>query len=99
MRQNGAMSVVRGLSAPRRWASIVIVWVAAAVAAVLVPLLVVSGHRDTWFSLSFAACVIIGMIVQLSTQQKVGLVTRFVLSIVGAAIVLAVGIGITALVG
>ena len=87
-----------GLSAPGRWASILVVWVAAVVALVLVPLLVPGPERSVWYSLAFAGCVVLGMIAQLITQQKVGLVSRFAGALAGAVVLFAAGIGVAALV-
>ncbi|WEO76628.1 hypothetical protein BJQ94_14850 [Cryobacterium sp. SO2] len=79
--------------------SVVMIWLVAAVCAVLTGVLVAPENRLVWTSLSLAGCTIITLAAQLSTGQKEGYVSRVTLSLVGAVIVLAVATGIFALLG
>jgi len=79
--------------------SVGMVWLVAAVCAVLTGLLVAPENRFVWTSLSLAGCTILTLAAQLSTGQKEGYVSRVTLSLVGAVLVLAVATGIFALLG
>jgi hypothetical protein len=75
------------------------IWLVAAVSAVLTGVLVAPENRLVWISLSLAGCTILTLAAQLSTGQKEGYVHRVTLSVAGAVIVLAAATGVFALLG
>jgi hypothetical protein len=75
------------------------IWLVAAVCAVLTGLLVTPDNRLVWTGLSMAGCTILTLAAQLSTGQKEGYVSRVTQSLVGAVLILAAATGIFALVG
>jgi hypothetical protein len=75
------------------------IWLVAAVCAVLTGLLVAPESRLVWTGLSMAGCTILTLAAQLSTGQKEGYVTRVTQSLVGAVLVLAAATVIFVLVG
>lgn len=75
------------------------IWLVAAVGAVLTGVLVAPADRLVWISLSLAGCTILTLAAQLSTGQKEGYVHRVTLSLVGAVLVLGVATGLFALTG
>lgn len=77
-------------SEARRWVSVTTVWLATAVGALAVVLFAPSAHQFTWLPLVLALAVILTFIVQLSLQNKVGLVSRITLSLGGALVILMV---------
>jgi len=79
--------------------SVVLIWLVAAVCAVLTGVLVAPENRLVWISLSLAGCTILTLAAQLSTGQKEGYVHRVTLSLVGAVIVLGAATGLFALLG
>jgi len=79
--------------------SVVMIWLVAAVGAVLTGVLVAPADRLVWISLSLAGCTILTLAAQLSTGQKEGYVHRVTLSLVGAVLVLGVATGLFALTG
>jgi hypothetical protein len=79
--------------------SIVPVWVAAIVGAVLVGFLSRPGEIYGWLSIVLVAAVLLTFIIQLALSTKEGLVMRTAASIGGAAILLAVATGVLVLVG
>ena len=76
------------LSTAARYGSIGIVWLAALVFAVLIAALARPGGYTTWTSLALAGCVLVGLVVQLGTQQKDGFVNRLAASGTGAFVIL-----------
>ncbi|KQV07300.1 hypothetical protein [Leifsonia sp. Root112D2] len=87
------------LSPARRWASIVAVWLAAAVCSVIIIAFAQPAHYTPWLSLTLAICVVGALCVQLATQEKRGFVSRLVASIMGAIAVLAIASVILAFTG
>jgi len=85
------------LSPVTRWASIVGIWVAAALCAVATALFVQPGNEAAWLSLSLGGCVIGSLCAQLATQEKRGFVSRLIASIMGAIAVLAIAAIVLAL--
>jgi hypothetical protein len=81
-----------------RLSSVVPVWGAAIVGAVLVGLIAQPAGRDGWFSLVLAATILLTFIIQLALPTKQGLVLRMAASIGGAVIVLAVATAVLLLV-
>jgi hypothetical protein len=79
--------------------SVGVIWLVAAVCAVLIGVLVAPENRLVWTSLSLAGCTILTLAAQLSTGQKEGYVSRVTQSLVGAVLVLAAATGIFGLVG
>jgi hypothetical protein len=75
------------------------IWLVAAVCAVLTGVLVAPENRLVWTSLSLAGCTILTLAAQLSTGQKEGYVSRVTRSLVGAVVVLAAATGIFAVIG
>jgi hypothetical protein len=75
------------------------IWLVAAVCAVLTGLLVAPENRLVWTGLSMAGCTILTLAAQLSTGQKEGYVTRVTQSLVGAVLVLAAATAIFVLAG
>ena len=80
-------------------ASVLPVWVAAVVAALIIGLVSVAGERITWLAIALAGAVIATFAIQLAIQRKDGFVVRAIASIGGAIIVLAIATGVFALVG
>jgi hypothetical protein len=78
------------LSPVMRWASIVVVWALAVLAAVLVGAFSPGTEAAAWLGISFAGCTIIALVVQLATRQKDGYIDRLAMSVTGALVVLAV---------
>lgn len=91
------MTTPATLSPVTRWASIVGIWVAAALCAVAIALFVQPGNDPAWLSLSLGGCVIGSLCTQLATQEKRGFVSRLVASIMGAIVVLAIAALVLAL--
>lgn len=91
------MTTPTPLTAGKRWTSIVAIWVAAALCALAIALFVEPGNDAAWLSLSLGGCVIGSLCAQLATQEKRGFVSRLVISIMGAIVVLALAAGVLAL--
>lgn len=77
-------------SEARRWVSVTAVWIATAVGALAVVLFAPAPQHFTWLPLVLALAVILTFIVQLSLQNKVGLVSRITLSLGGALVILTI---------
>ncbi|WP_116056265.1 hypothetical protein [Clavibacter sp. 199] len=69
--------------------SLVPVWLAAVVGAVVVCLAVGPDDAPRWFPLVLATCVVATFVIQLALPRKTGFVDRAVGSVVGAVLVLA----------
>jgi len=80
-------------------ASVIPVWVAAGVAALIIGLVSVADERITWLAIALAGAVIATFAIQLAIQRKDGFVVRAIASISGAIIVLAIATGVFALIG
>jgi hypothetical protein len=76
-----------GVTSPLR--SLVPVWLAAAVGAVVVAVMVGPDAAPRWFPLVLATCVVATFVIQLALPRKTGFVDRAVGSVVGAVLVLA----------
>jgi hypothetical protein len=74
------------------------IWLVAAVCAVLTGLLVAPENRLVWTGLSMAGCTILTLAAQLSTGQKEGYVSRVTQSLVGAVLVLSAATAVFVLV-
>ncbi|MBM7026001.1 hypothetical protein [Clavibacter zhangzhiyongii] len=69
--------------------SLVPVWLAAAVGAVVVAVAVGPDAAPRWFPLVLAVCVVATFVIQLALPRKTGFVDRATGSVVGAVLVLA----------
>lgn len=69
--------------------SIVPVWLAAVVGAVVVAVAVGPAESPRWFPLVLATCVMATFVIQLALPRKTGFVDRATGSVVGAVVVLA----------
>ncbi|ALD13552.1 hypothetical protein [Clavibacter capsici] len=69
--------------------SLVPVWLAAVVGAVVVSAAVGPHDAPRWFPLVLATCVVATFVIQLALPRKTGFVDRAVGSVVGAVLVLA----------
>ncbi|AJW79892.1 hypothetical protein [Clavibacter michiganensis] len=78
--------------------SLVPVWLAAAVGAVVVAVAVGPDAAPRWFPLVLATCVVATFVIQLSLPRKTGFVDRAVGSVVGAVLVLAAATAVVLLV-
>ncbi|MEQ1735989.1 MAG: hypothetical protein ABL886_06265 [Rhodoglobus sp.] len=79
--------------------SVLPVWVASLIAAVIIAVTSAPGQQVTWLAIALAAAVIVTFFIQLGIQRKEGFVLRAIASIGGAVVVLAAASGIFALVG
>ncbi|GAA0962966.1 hypothetical protein [Frigoribacterium faeni] len=70
--------------------TIVPVWLATLVAAVLIVLLAPADDPFTWLSLSLGGAIVLTFVLQLAVSQKDGLVSRTMLSLCGSLVILAV---------
>jgi hypothetical protein len=70
--------------------TIVPVWLAAVVAAVLIVTVVPRDEAFTWLSLSLGGAIVLSFVLQLAASQKDGLVSRTMLALCGSLVVLAV---------
>ncbi|HWU46051.1 MAG TPA: hypothetical protein VN133_04765 [Humibacter sp.] len=84
------------LAPTTRWSSIVVVWVAALVCAVLIG--VYAPTYTPWLAIAMAGCTLVALCIQLATRQKHGFIDRLAASVCGAFVVLAVAGGVFALV-
>ncbi len=74
------------------------VWAAAVVAAVIIGVASPAEQYFTWISVALAAAVILTFAVQLSTLTKVGFVDRVMASVGGSVLILGIATGVLALV-
>lgn len=74
------------------------VWAAAVVAALIIGVVSPADQYFTWIYVSLAVAVIVTFAVQLSTLTKVGFVDRVMASVGGAALILGIATGVLALV-
>lgn len=70
--------------------SVVVVWVAAAVAAVVIGLVAAPEEYVAWVAMAAGGSVLATLGIQLAVQRSEGFVSRVTASLVGALIVLAV---------
>ncbi|MDH6180066.1 hypothetical protein M2152_000248 [Microbacteriaceae bacterium SG_E_30_P1] len=77
--------------------SVLPVWVASLIAAIVIPLTTSPDKWVTWISTAFAVAVIASFAVQLAIQRKEGFVVRTMASIGGSLVVLAAATGVLAL--
>ena len=84
----------------REWQAVspYVVWVGAVIAAIVVGLTVREQYL-TWVPIAFAGAVIVTFLIQLGIQRKEGFVSRVILSVGGAMVVLAAATGLFALLG
>lgn len=89
----GAQPGVQDGAAPsetRRWVSVTSVWFASLAGAVAVGLFTPAAQFFTWLPLVLALVVVMTFAIQLSLQNKVGLVSRIAMSLGGALVILMV---------
>lgn len=77
-------------SETRRWVSVTSVWFAALAGALAVALFTPAAQYFTWLPLVLALVVVLTFAIQLSLQNKVGLVSRIAMSLGGALVILMV---------
>ncbi len=82
------MSEPENLTPSLRWTSILPVWAAALVFAVVIGVVSEPHAYASWLALSLAGCVIGALAAQLATQEKEGFVDRLAASVVGAFVIL-----------
>lgn len=82
-----------------RLSSIVPVWVAAVVGAVLVGVLATPAGSYRWFAFVLVVVVLLTFVIQLALPSKQGLVFRMAASIGGAVVFLAIATAVIALRG
>ena len=75
------------------------VWAATAITAVIIGVMSPTDQYYTWLAVSLAAAVIVTFAVQLSTLTKVGFVDRVMASVGGAVLILGIATGVLALIG
>ncbi|HVX09074.1 hypothetical protein [Humibacter sp.] len=80
-----------------RWTSVVCVWAAAVVAAVLIGVFASANAYLGWLGIAMAGAVLVSMCVQLATQQKRGFVMRMGASLAGSFVILAIATLVLAL--
>ena len=86
----GTVTESENLPPSLRWTSILVVWAAAVVFAVLIGVFSDPHQYASWLALALGGCVVGGMIAQLATQEKDGFVDRFAASVVGAFVILGI---------
>ena len=79
--------------------SVLPVWVASLVAAVIIAATSTPSQQVTWLAIALAGAVIVTFFIQLGIQRKEGFVLRAIASVGGCVIVLAAASGIFALAG
>lgn len=87
--------VAPGATRWQRW-SPVVVWAGALAAAICIAVLLRHQYL-VWLPIAMAAGVIVSFAIQLGIQRKEGYVTRVMLSIGGAVVILALTTGVLAL--
>ncbi|APF35559.1 hypothetical protein CBF90_05990 [Microbacterium sp. AISO3] len=90
------------LAPPRTVAGVVAVWIAAAVAAVLVGILAPVDQRAVWMPIALGGCLILAFVVQLASGRVRGFIERVAVSVLGALFVMGfigIGFGLSSLVG
>lgn len=75
---------------PKQLSTVIPVWGAVLVGAVLTGLLVPSAYYLFWLSIVFACAILLTFCVQLAIVRKEGLVDRVVLTLCGSILILAV---------
>ena len=96
--QNRSVSESENLPPSLRWTSILTIWGAAVVFAVVIGVVSDPHAYASWLALALAGCVIGALIAQLATQQKEGFVDRLAASVVGAFVILGLAGAVLALV-
>lgn len=86
------------LTPTMRWTSVVGVWVAALVAAVLIGVFAGRHAYLGWLGIAMAGVVLVSMCVQLATQEKRGFVIRMGASLAGSFVILGLATLVLALV-
>lgn len=90
------------LAPPRTVVGVVAVWIAAAVAAVLVGILAPAEGRAMWMPVALGGCLILAFAIQLALGRVRGFIERVAVSVLGALFVMGfigIGFGLASLVG
>lgn len=94
VRHDGGMTIP-GLAPRGGFGAIVAVWVAGAVFAVAIGLLVPSDARGAWMPIGLAACILMAFVVQLRSGHPERFLYRVSASVLGALVVMGlVGLGL-----
>jgi 4-hydroxybenzoate polyprenyltransferase len=80
-----------------RWTSVVCVWAAAVVAAVLIGVFASAHAYLGWLGIAMAGAVLVSMCLQLATQEKRCFVVRMGASLAGSFVILAIATLVLAL--
>ena len=96
--QNRTVSESENLTPSLRWTSIVAVWAAAVVFAVVIGVVSDPHAYASWLALALAGCVVGALGAQLATQEKDGFVDRLAASLVGAFVILGIAGAVLAVV-
>ena len=86
------------LTPTMRWTSVVGVWVASLIAAVLIGAFAGTHAYLGWLGIAMAGAVLVSMCIQLATQEKHGFVMRMGASLSGSFVVVALATLVLALV-
>lgn len=86
--QNRTVSESENLPPSLRWTSILSVWAAAVVFAVVIGVVCDPHAYASWLALALAGCVTGALAAQIATQQREGFVDRLAASVVGAFVIL-----------
>lgn len=78
--------------------SVLPVWAASAIAAVIIATVGAPDKHVTWLAIALAGAVIVTFVIQLAIRRKEGFVLRVIASVGGSIIVLALATGILGLV-
>lgn len=82
------------LAPPRTLGGIILVWVVAAVASVLIGVLAPEPWRAAWMPIGLGVCLIVAFAVQLWHGRSHGFIQRVAISVLGAMLVMGfIGIG------
>jgi hypothetical protein len=92
------VSESENLTPSLRWTSILVVWGAAVVFAVVIGVVSEAHAYASWLALALGGCVVGAMIAQLATQEKEGFVDRLAASVVGAFVILGIAGAVLAVV-
>ncbi|MDF2580338.1 MAG: hypothetical protein K0S49_1917 [Microbacterium sp.] len=90
------------LAPPRTVAGVVAVWIAAAVAAILVGVLAPVDERAMWMPVALGGCLVLAFVIQLVLGRVRGFIERVAVSVLGALFVMGfigIGFGLSSLVG
>ncbi len=96
MGQNGVVTVADH-SRELKAGTVLPMWAASVVAAVIVGVASPPDEYFTWLTVSMGAAIVVTFAVQLSTLTKVGFLDRVMASVSGSALIFAIATGVLAL--